>query len=222
MSGPDSRSKRILLVGASGYIGGRLVPALQRLDHDLTLASRDPSPLAQRFPTARVVRADLLDPDSLVPAVEGIEVAYYLAHSMAAGGSEFAERDVLAARAFATAAARAGVARIVYLGGLGDDTQALSHHLASRHEVGRELARHGVAVTEFRAAIVIGSGSASFEILRHLTERLPVMITPRWVSTRCQPIGIGDVIAYLTAALDHPERTGIVEIGGPDSCRTAR
>ncbi|MEX2184401.1 MAG: SDR family oxidoreductase [Chloroflexota bacterium] len=207
---------QILIVGASGYIGGRLVPALLRLGHDLALASRDPGPLAERFPTTRVVRADLLDPDSLGPAVEGIEVAYYLAHSMAAGATGFAERDVQAARAFATAAASAGVSRIVYLGGLGDDTEALSHHLASRHEVGAELARHGVAVTEFRAAIVIGSGSASFEILRHLTERLPVMITPRWVSTRCQPIGIGDVIAYLTAALDHPETTGIVEIGGPD------
>ena len=121
------------------------------------------------------MRADLLDPNSLAPAVDGIEVAYYLAHSMGAGELGFAERDVLAARAFATAAARAGVSRIVYLGGLGDDTPALSHHLASRHEVGAELARHGVAVTEFRAAIVIGSGSASFEILRHLTERLPVI-----------------------------------------------
>jgi len=207
---------RILIVGASGYVGGRLVPALARLGYDLTLAGRDPGPLAQRFPTTRVVRADLLDPNSLAPAVEGIEVAYYLAHSMGAGESGFAERDVLAARAFATAAARAGVSRIVYLGGLGDDTPALSPHLASRHEVGAELARHGVAVTEFRAAIVIGSGSSSFEILRHLTERLPVMITPRWVSTRCQPIGIGDVIAYLTAALDHPEITGVIEIGGPD------
>ncbi len=207
---------RILIVGASGYIGGRLVPALSRLGHDLTLAGRDPAPLAQRFPTARVVRVDLLDPSSLPSAVDGIEVAYYLAHSMAAGESGFAERDVLAARAFATAAARARIARIVYLGGLGDDTLALSRHLASRHEVGAELARHGVPVTEFRAAIVIGSGSSSFEILRHLTERLPVMITPRWVSTRCQPIGIADVIGYLTAALDHPDSTGVIEIGGPD------
>lgn len=207
---------RILIVGASGYVGGRLVPVLAGLGHDLVLASRDPEPLAQRFPMTRVVGADLLDRDSLGPIVEGIEVAYYLAHSMAAGRSGFAERDVVAARGFATAAARAGVSRIVYLGGLGDDTAGLSRHLASRHEVGAELARHGVAVTEFRAAIVIGSGSASFEILRQMTERLPVMITPRWVSTRCQPIGIGDVIAYLTAALDHPETTGVVEIGGPD------
>src|SRR4029450_6541094 len=113
------------------------------------------------------------------------------------------------------AAARAGIARIVYLGGLGDDALDLSHHLASRHEAGAELAAHEVPVTEFRAAVIIGSGSASFEILRHLTERLPIMITPRWVSTRCQPIAIADVIAYLTAALDHPEITGIVEIGGP-------
>jgi uncharacterized protein YbjT (DUF2867 family) len=160
--------------------------------------------------------ADLLVPDSLPPALEGIDVAYYLAHSMGAGEAGFAERDLNAARAFATAAANAGLQRIIYLGGLGDDAPNLSHHLTSRHETGAELARHGVAVTEFRAAIVIGSGSASFEILRHLTERLPVMITPRWVSTRCQPIGIRDVLAYLLGALDHPEVTGVVEIGGPD------
>ncbi len=207
---------RILVVGASGYIGGRLVPLLAQLGHDLTLLSRDPRSLARRFPRSRVARADLLKPATLAPAVEGIEVAYFLAHAMGAGEAGFAERDLRAARSFAAAAAGAGVRRIVYLGGLGDDSTDLSHHLASRHEVGAELARHGVPVTEFRAAVVIGSGSASFEILRHLTERLPVMITPRWVATRCQPIGIRDVLAYLVAALDHPEVTGVVEIGGPD------
>ncbi len=207
---------RILIAGASGYIGGRLVPVLAQRGDDLTLIGRDPGALTERFPGTRVVGADLLDPASLPPALAGIEVAYYLAHSMAGGESGFAERDLQAARAFASAAAGAGVRRIIYLGGLGDDTANLSHHLASRHDVGAELARHGVAVTEFRAAIVIGSGSASFEILRHLTERLPVMITPRWVSTRCQPIGIADVLAYLVGALDHPEVTGVVEIGGPD------
>ncbi len=128
----------------------------------------------------------------------------------------FAERDRQAARNFAQAAKRAGVSRIIYLGGLGDDSADLSHHLASRHETGAQLAAHGVPVTEFRAAVIIGSGSASFEILRHLTERLPIMITPRWVATRCQPIGIADVLDYLVGALDHPEVTGIVEIGGPD------
>jgi uncharacterized protein YbjT (DUF2867 family) len=207
---------RILIVGASGYIGGRLAGILAARGHDLVLTSRDARPLAARFPGARVVAADLLVPETLPAALEGVEVAYYLAHSMGAGEHGFAERDRTAARNFAIAAALAGVARIVYLGGLGDDGADLSHHLASRHETGAELAAHGVPVTEFRAAVIIGSGSASFEILRHLTERLPVMITPRWVETRCQPIGIRDVLDYLAGALDHPEATGIVEIGGPD------
>ena len=207
---------RILVVGASGYIGSRLVPLLEALGHDLVLVSRDARPLAARFPESQVVAADLLDPSTLPPALEGIEVAYYLAHSMGAGERGFAERDRQAARSFAQAAKRAGVARIVYLGGLGDDSADLSHHLASRHETGAELAAHGVPVTEFRAAVIIGSGSASFEILRHLTERLPIMITPRWVGTRCQPIGIRDVLDYLAGALGHPQETGIVEIGGPD------
>jgi uncharacterized protein YbjT (DUF2867 family) len=207
---------RILIVGASGYIGGRLVSLLRARGHDLVLMSRDARPLSARFPDAAVVAADLLDAATLAPALEGIEVAYYLAHSMGEGERGFAERDRQAARNFAQAAERAGVSRIVYLGGLGDDDAGLSHHLASRHETGAELAAHGVSVTEFRAAVIIGSGSASFEILRHLTERLPIMITPRWVGTRCQPIGIRDVLDYLAGALDHPEVAGIVEIGGPD------
>jgi uncharacterized protein YbjT (DUF2867 family) len=212
----ESRLMRILVVGASGYIGGRLVPLLQARGHDLALMSRDARPLEARFPEARVVTADLLEPSTLAPALDGIEVAYYLAHSMGAGERGFAERDRRAARNFAQAAKRAHVTRIVYLGGLGDDSADLSHHLASRHETGAELAAHGVPVTEFRAAVIIGSGSASFEILRHLTERLPIMITPRWVGTLCQPIGIRDVLDYLAGALDHPEVVGIVEIGAPD------
>lgn len=207
---------RILVVGASGYIGGRLASVLSSLGHDLVLMSRDARPLAARFPNATVVAADLLDPASLGTALEGVEVAYYLAHSMGSGERGFAERDLTAARNFASAAARAGVGRIVYLGGLGDDSASLSAHLASRQQTGRELAAQGVPVTEFRAAIIIGAGSASFEILRHLTERLPIMITPRWVGTRCQPIGIRDALDYLVGALDHPEITGVVEIGGPD------
>jgi len=207
---------RILVVGASGYIGGRLVPRLAAQGHELILMSRTASMLAPRFPGATVVAADLLDPATLPRALDGVEVAYYLAHSMAAGERGFAERDREAARNFGHAARRAGVSRIVYLGGLGDDSANLSHHLASRHETGARLAAHGVPVTEFRAAVIIGSGSASFEILRHLTERLPIMITPRWVGTRCQPIGIADVLDYLVGALDHPEITGFVEVGGPD------
>ena len=207
---------RILIVGASGYIGARLVALLQSRNHDLVLMSRDARPLAARFPEATVVAADLLDPATLPAALDGVDTAYYLAHSMGAGERGFAERDRQAARNFAQAAHAAGVSRIVYLGGLGDDAADLSHHLASRHETGAELASHGVPVTEFRAAVIIGSGSASFEILRHLTERLPIMITPRWVGTRCQPIGIRDVLDYLAGALDHPGVTGIVEVGGPD------
>jgi uncharacterized protein YbjT (DUF2867 family) len=207
---------RILVVGASGYIGGRLASVLSSLGHELVLMSRDARPLAGRFPDATVVAADLLEPSSLGPALAGVEVAYYLAHSMGSGERGFADRDLQAARNFASAATAAGVRRIVYLGGLGDDATNLSKHLASRQQTGKELAAHGVPVTEFRAAIIIGSGSASFEILRHLTERLPIMITPRWVGTRCQPIGIRDALDYLVAALDHPEITGVVEIGGPD------
>jgi len=207
---------RILVVGASGYIGGRLVPRLLADGHDLTLTGRDARPLVARFPDSRVIAADLLDAATLVPALQGIEVVYYLAHSMRAGERGFAERDRIAARNLASAAAAAGVARIIYLGGLGEDGGDLSTHLASRHDTGAELAAHGVPVTEFRAAVIIGSGSASFEIMRHLTERLPIMITPRWVRTRCQPIGVADVREYLVGALQHPEIVGVVEIGGPD------
>lgn len=207
---------RILIVGASGYIGGRLTTLLRARGEQLVLMSRDTRPLTARFPDIPLVAADLLDPATLPAALEDVHVAYYLAHSMGAGERGFAERDRQAARNFAQAAKQAGVSRIVYLGGLGDDAADLSHHLASRHETGAELAAHGVPVTELRAAVIIGSGSASFEILRHLTERLPVMITPRWVETRCQPIGIRDVLDYLVGVLDHPDVTGIVEIGGPD------
>jgi uncharacterized protein YbjT (DUF2867 family) len=207
---------RILVVGASGYIGGRLVPSLAARGHELVLMSRDSRSLEARFPQATVVTADLLDPETLPSALESIDVAYYLAHSMGSGERRFADRDREAARNFALAAKRAGVSRIVYLGGLGDESTDLSPHLASRHETGAQLAAHGVQVTEFRAAVIIGSGSASFEILRHLTERLPIMITPRWVATRCQPIAIRDVLDYLVGALEHPATTGVVEVGGPD------
>lgn len=207
---------RILVVGASGYVGGRLAARLLDRGHAVRLASRDPRGLSERFPGAEVVRVDLLDAGTLPAALEGIELAYYLAHSMAGGEADFEERDLAAARAFARAAHAAGVGHIVYLGGLGDPSSQLSTHLASRQQVGAELAAHGVPVTEFRAAIIIGSGSASFELLRSLVEHLPVMITPRWVRTLCQPIAIRDVLDYLVGAAGHPERAGIVEIGGPD------
>ena len=207
---------RILVVGASGYVGGRLAARLLARGHAVRLASRDPRGLAERFPDAEVVRVDLLDPETLPSALADIELAYYLAHSMAGGEAGFGERDLAAARAFARGAHEAGVGHIVYLGGLGDPSSELSTHLTSRQQVGAELAAHAVPVTEFRAAVIIGSGSASFELLRSLVEHLPVMITPRWVRTLCQPIAIGDVLDYLVGAAGHPERAGIVEIGGPD------
>jgi uncharacterized protein YbjT (DUF2867 family) len=207
---------RVLIVGASGYVGARLATRLLANGHAVRLASRDPRGLVERFPAAEVVGLDLLDPATLPAAMQGVELAYYLAHSMAGGESAFAARDRAAARAFAAAASQAGVQHIVYLGGLGDPSSRLSAHLASRQQVGVELAAHGVPVTEFRAAVIIGSGSASFELLRSLVEHLPVMVTPRWVRTLCQPIAIRDVLDYLVAAAGHPELAGIIEIGGPD------
>ena len=207
---------RILIVGASGYVGGRLVALLAAEGHSLRLASRDPRGLKARFPAAETVRVDLLDPTTLPAVLEGVDTAYYLAHSMAGGEAGFEMRDLRSARAFASSAREAGVKHIVYLGGLGDPESGLSAHLASRQETGAELASHGVPVTEFRAAVIIGSGSASFELLRSLVEHLPVMITPRWVRTLCQPIAIRDVLDYLASAADRPDIAGIVEIGGPD------
>lgn len=206
----------VLIVGASGYVGGRLVALLAADGHQLRLASRDPRGLSERFPDAEVVRIDLLDPATLAPALDEIDTVYYLAHSMAGGEQGFALRDLRAARWFGQAARESGVKHIVYLGGLGDPASGLSAHLASRQETGAELTSHGVPVTEFRAAVIIGSGSASFELLRSLVEHLPVMVTPRWVRTLCQPIAIRDVLDYLRGAAGHPERAGVVEIGGPD------
>ena len=197
-------------------MGGRLVPLLAAQGHELVLASRNPRPLQARFPEARVVRTDLLDPVSIPEAVDGVELAVYLAHATGQGRAAVAERDLDAAANFGRAAAAAGVGRIVYLGWLGDAEAGGRHRGANGHAAGTELAAHGVPVTELRASLIIGSGSAAFEAIRHLTERLPVMVTPRWVRTRCQPIGIRDVLDHLVAAVGHPEVTGVVEIGGPD------
>ena len=166
-------------------------------------------------PAWRLSKATWLTTKRRGRALDGIDVAYYLVHSMASGET-FPERDRQIAQTFAAAARRAGVRRIVYLGGLGDPAQILSEHLISRQEVGRILAASGVPVIEFRAAVIVGSGSVSFEMIRYLTERLPVMITPRWVDIRCQPIGVRNVLEYLIEALDHPDAEGIYEIGGPD------
>ena len=208
---------RVLVTGATGYIGGLLVPALVNDGHDVRCVARLPERLAGRFPGVEVVRGDVFDAPAMLAAMDGIEVAYYLVHSMTADRHDFSQSDREAAASFGAAAREAGVKRIIFLGGLGVDGATLSPHLRSRHEVGDILRRGGVLVTEFRAAIIVGSGSVSFEMIRYLTERLPVMVAPKWVSTRCQPIAIRDVIRYLVQALNHPEsESTIYEIGGGD------
>jgi uncharacterized protein YbjT (DUF2867 family) len=213
VSGP---SQRILVTGATGYIGGRLVPRLLAQGHAVRCVARNPSRLAGHpWPGVEIIAGNLSEPDAARRALHDVSVAYYLVHSMAAGET-FRARDRQMALAFGEAAAQAGVRRIIYLGGLGDPAHVHSPHLTSRQEVGACLAAAGVPVIEFRAAVIVGSGSASFEIIRHITERLPIMITPTWVNTRCQPIGIRSVLSYLIEALDHPDAQGIYEIGGLD------
>jgi uncharacterized protein YbjT (DUF2867 family)/ligand-binding SRPBCC domain-containing protein len=207
-----SPGRRILLTGATGYVGGRLLTALLGRGEDVRCLARRPEAVPSR-PGLEVVAGDVLDAEAVRRALEDIDIAYYLVHAM--GSRDAFERlDRRAAAIFAEAARDAGVRRIVYLGGLGSGP-GLSTHLASRQEVGRLLASTGVETIEFRASIVLGSGSLSFELVRSLTERLPVMITPRWVRTRAQPIAIEDVIAYLVAALDLDLRgSEVFEIGG--------
>ncbi|WP_101789434.1 SDR family oxidoreductase [Nonomuraea indica] len=208
---------RCLVTGATGYIGGRLVPELLAAGHEVRCMARSPDrlrdlPWADRV---QVAVADATDPERSRAALDGVEVAYYLVHTMGATG-RFAERDRLAARTFAEAAARAGVRRIVYLGGLVPD-ERLSPHLRSRAEVGEIFLRGDVPAVVLRAAMIIGSGSASFEMLRYLTERLPVMSTPRWVRSRTQPIAVRDVLRYLTAWAGVPGTVNrAFDIGGPD------
>lgn len=206
----------ILLTGASGYVGGRLRLALEAAQRPPRCMARRPEYLRSRVaPTTEVVPGDVLDSASLPDALRGVDTAYYLIHSMASS-RDYAEQDRKGAESFAEAAREAGVRRLVYLGGLGDG-ERLSRHLASRQEVGRILCRSGIPTIEFRASIVIGSGSLSFELVRSLVEKLPAMVTPSWVGTPTQPIGIEDLIAYLVAALDLPLGDSVVyEVGGPD------
>ncbi|CAN5909406.1 SDR family oxidoreductase [soil metagenome] len=211
--------KPILVTGATGYIGGRLVPQLLEKGYPVRCLARDPRKLAGRDWSDRVeiVSGDMLDPESLWPALKGCAAAYYLVHSMVSGEGSFEDRDRRAASNFAGAAAEAGLDQIIYLGGLGRRSDQLSKHLSSRHEVGDVLRSGPVPVTELRAAMIIGSGSASFEMMRAIVRRLPVMICPRWVETKCQPIAIRDVLSYLVGSLESPELVGgSFDIGGPD------
>ncbi|MFF9982151.1 SDR family oxidoreductase [Streptomyces erythrochromogenes] len=210
-----------LVTGATGYIGGRLVPELIKAGHRVRCLARTPEKLRDHpwAGQAEIVRGDVTDAASLAPAMEGVDVAYYLVHALGTG-RDFEETDRRAARTFAEQARAAGVRRIVYLGGLtpsGVPGHALSPHLRSRAEVGRILLDSGVPTTVLRAAVIIGSGSASFEMLRYLTERLPVMVTPSWVRTRIQPIAVRDVLRYLVGSAGMPDHVSrAFDIGGPE------
>ncbi len=208
---------RVLITGATGYIGGRLLRLLETEGFPVRCVTRRPESLQGRVaPSTTIVAGDLLDADSLQRAMSGVHTAYYLVHSMGTS-SGFEEADRRVAERFGAAARAQGVQRIIYLGGLGDSSGNLSPHLRSRQEVGEILRQSGVPVVEFRASIVLGSGSLSFEMIRALVERLPIMITPCWVNICAQPIAIQDVLQYLRAALDlSAGESAVYEIGGPD------
>lgn len=212
-----TKTSLVLLTGATGYVGGRLLQSLEKQGRRVRCLARHPEALKERAsPSTEVVSGDVLDRPSLDSALRGVDVAYYLVHSMGSTGS-FEEADRQAARNFGEAAKAAGVNRIIYLGGLGSKEGVLSPHLRSRHEVGEILRESGVPVLEFRASIIIGSGSLSFEMIRSLVERLPIMITPKWVRVPAQPIAIDDVLQYLVAALELPVSLyRLYEIGGAD------
>lgn len=215
-AGSASDAGRILLTGGSGYVGGRLLPLLESTGRPLRCLARRPEYLRPRVAeSTEVVQADVLDAATLPLALEGVHTAYYLVHSMGAA-EDFEENDRRGASNFARAALDAGVRRVIYLGGLGHGDD-LSAHLRSRQEVGRILRESGVPTLEFRASVVIGSGSLSFEMVRALTEKLPIMITPRWVWAKAQPISIEDLLDYLFAALTvSADRSTVYEIGGSE------
>ena len=214
--GPNDE-RRILIAWASGYVGGRLLRCLEEQGRKVRCLARQPEALGKRVgPDTEVVQADLMDPESLRHVFEGIDAAYYLVHSLESRG-DFEAREERTARNFADACRRAGVRRIIYLGGLCDPEGPLSPHMRSRLRVGEILRSSGVETIGFRASIILGSGSLSFELIRALVQRLPVMVTPRWVSVKAQPIAVSDVLAYLVAALELPpggNRT--YEIGGAE------
>ena len=200
-----------LVTGATGYIGGRLIPVLLEQGHRVRALARDPS-RADLPDAVDVAKGDVIKGEGLREALDGIEVAYYLIHSMEGKGGDFAERDRRGARAFGEAARDAGVRRVVYLGGL----SGTSEHLKSREEVAEVLGDHVPEMVHVRAAMVIGEGSASFVMLRHLVQRLPAMITPRWIETRTQPVAIRDVVRTLAAVGSREDVPGEVELGGAD------
>lgn len=213
--------ERVAVAGASGYVGGRLVPLLLAAGYSVRCLARDERKARARpwsgEPGIEVVRCSLDNPAEVREALRGCAAAYYLVHAMMSSGPKFATVDEVLARTFGLAASEAGVRRLIYLGGLGDEAEGLSQHLASRRGVESALRAAGVPVTTLRAAMLIGAGSASFEILRYLVERLPVMVTPRWVRTESQPIAIRDALHYLIACLGTPETSGLtLDIGGPD------
>ncbi|MGW4831068.1 SDR family oxidoreductase [Amycolatopsis japonica] len=208
---------RCVVLGATGYVGGRLVPQLLEAGHEVRVVARSPEKVAEEpwRDRVEVERGDVTDPSSIETALTGCEVVYYLVHSLAR--KDFVDVDREGAKTVAEAAKTAGARRLVYLGGIVPDDEELSPHLASRAEVGRVLLDSGVPAIVLQAAVIIGSGSASFEMLRYLTERLPAMVTPRWVRNRIQPIAIRDVLHYLVHAAELPsEVNGAFDIGGPD------
>ena len=216
--GTTDSAPLVLVTGVTGYIGGRLVPELLRAGYRVRAMARHPQVLRDRDwrGDVEVVQADASDPDQVREALEGVDVAYYLIHALGTG-PRFESRDRHTARTFAVAARNAGVGRIVYLGGLYPEGEELSPHLDSRREVGEILLASGVPTTVLRAAVIIGSGSASFEMLRYLTERLPVMVTPKWLNTRIQPIAVRDVLRYLVGSAGMPPEVNRgFDIGGPD------
>ncbi len=214
---PNRGRPRVLLTGATGYVGGRLLKSLEAHDHTVRCLARRPENLAGKVAdTTEVVQGDLHDIDSLHRAMQDIDVAYYLVHSLGSAG-DFETEEATAARNFADSARDAGVSRIIYLGGLGGSDPSASPHLRSRRRVGEILRNSGATVIEFRASIVIGSGSVSFEMVRALVERLPIMVTPRWVAVPAQPIAVNDLLAYLESALTvDVESSQVYEIGGAD------
>jgi uncharacterized protein YbjT (DUF2867 family) len=203
---------KVLVAGASGFVGRRLCVALDDAGHDVAAMTRNP---ARYHGAGTPVRGDVQDPATLAAALAGCQAAYYLVHSLQ--DADFEDKDAAGATAFGEAAGRAGLQRIIYLGGLGEEADNLSAHLRSRREVEKLLGAGGVPVTVIRAGIIVGHGGTSWELTRQLVEHLPVMITPQWVATRTQPIAVDDVVTYLAGVLEMPEASGrVFEAGGPD------